>query len=344
VCTAAAILCGARCNAQDVDTLPPYQPQQKVSGTIHVWGHVFFKKVIHDWEEGFRKFQPGIRFDDNLVSSAATTGALFTKTAEIGVVGREIRPMEVAGYTRVMNHKPLGIEVMTGAYANADKSTALAIFVNKDNPLTKLSYVQLDAIFGSERRRRETQNIRTWGQLGLTGDWQDKPIHLYTGELDAFPAFWFSQIVMKGSLLWNNDLQHFDDAGLPDGKVYEAGQHIVDALGKDRYGIALSGAGYKNPQVKLVAIAAEDGDNFLAPTVENVTDRTYPLSRSAWIYINRSPEQPLDPKTKEFMRYILSRQGQEAVAREGEYLPLTKAKDVEQLQKLDLSALSIGSN
>src|ERR1700731_2563253 len=89
LCTVLCILHGSRCIAQNVDALPPYQPQQQVSGTIHVWGHVFFKKVMHDWEEGFRKFQPGIQFEDNLVSSAAATGALFTRTAEIGVVGRE---------------------------------------------------------------------------------------------------------------------------------------------------------------------------------------------------------------------------------------------------------------
>jgi phosphate transport system substrate-binding protein len=321
--------------AQGPDTLPSYEPQTHVVGTIHVWGHVFFKKVMNDWEEGFRKLQPDVQFENNLVSSAAATGALFTKTAEIGVVGREIRPLEVAGYERVMKHKPLGIEVMTGAYSNPDKSIALAIFVNKDNPLTKLTFQQLDAIFGCEHLRRARQNFRVWGQLGLSGDWSTKQIQVYTGELDASPGFLFSQVVMKGSLLWNSDLRHFDDLNKPGGETYEAGQRIVDALGKDRYGIALSGAGYRNPMAKLIAISERESGPFVVPTIENVTDRSYPLSRSAWIYVNHTPNRPLDPGTKEFLRYILSREGQQAVAKEGDYLPLTNTKDREQLQKLE---------
>lgn len=326
-----AVLLALSSRAQSTSGLPAYQPLQLVSGTIHVWGHVFFKKVMKDWEEGFRGFHPDVRFEDNLVSSAAATGALFTRTAEIGVVGREIRPLEVAGYERVMKRKPLGIEVMTGAYANADKSIALAIFVNKDNPVTKLSFAQMDAIFGCEHLRGAKGNIRSWGQVGIAGEWSAQPIHVYTGELDASPGFLFSQIVMKGSLLWNGDLRHFDDLNLPGGKVYEAGQRIVDAVANDRDGIALSGAGYRNSQAKLVAISVQEDGPYLAPTVENVADRSYALSRSAWIYVN----QPLDAKTSEFLRYILSREGQQAVVREGEYLPLSAFKAREQLQKLD---------
>ncbi len=321
--------------AYEPETLPHYQPREQVSGTIHVWGHVFFKKVMKDWEDGFRKFQPDVQFEDNLVSSAAATGALFTKTAEIGVVGREIRPIELAGYVRVIKHQPLGIEAMTGAFSNADKSIALAIFVHRDNPITRLSFAQLDAIFGSEHLNGKKRNIREWGQLGLTGYGSSEQIHVYTGVLDAAPGFLFSQLVMKGSLLWNGDLKHFDDLNLPNGTVYQAGQRIVDALANDRNGIALSGAGYKNPMTRFVAISAHEGGHYLAPTIENVTDRSYVLSRSAWIYINRAPDAPVDVKTNEFLHYILSREGQEAVGREGEYLPLTPAKVREQLRKLD---------
>jgi phosphate transport system substrate-binding protein len=319
--------------AQQTGSLPPYVPGEQLSGVIRVWGHVFFKKVMEDWEAGFRKFHPGVQFENNLVSSAAATGALFTRTAEIGVVGREIRPLEVAGYQRVMKSKPLGLEVMTGAYANADKSIALAIFVNAANPLAKLTYQKLDAIFGSEHLRGKA-NIRTWGELGLTGEWAGQPIHVYIGELDAAPAFLFSQTVMKGSLLWNPDLTHFDDVE-KEGKTYEAGQRIVDALADARYGIALSGAGYRIAAVKPVSISVEDEGPFVSPYIEHVKDRSYPLSRSAWIYVNRTLGRPVEPKTREFLLYILSREGQEAVVREGEYLPLTPAKVSEQRHKIE---------
>ncbi|MEO6874544.1 MAG: substrate-binding domain-containing protein [Opitutaceae bacterium] len=317
-----------------LEDLPAYQPETQVTGTITSWGHVFMKDVMKKWERGFQKFQPGVRFSDNLVSSAAATGALFTGTADLGLVGREIRPMEVAGYNRVMKHKPYGIEVMTGSYADADKSLALAIFVQRDNPLAQLTYAQLDAVFGGELRQGAPARIRTWGQLGLTGAWANRPIHVYIGVPDAAPGFVFSQVVMKGSLLWNDEAKVFDDADLPGGKTLTSQQQIVDAVGADRDGIGLAGAGTRNPQAKLIAIAPRAGGPFLAPTPESVADRTYPLVRSVWIYVNHAPGQPIAPKVKEFLRYILSREGQADVAADGVYLPLTAAMVRAQLQRL----------
>lgn len=318
----------------DLAAMPSYQPKPIPGGVIRSWGHVFLKKVMLSWESGFQKYHPEVTFSDNLVSSAAATGALFTDTADLGILGREIRPMEVAGYTRVMKHKPFPLEVMTGAYTNADKSVALGIFVHKDNPLSQLTFAQLDAIFGAEHLRGAKANIRTWGQLGLTGVWADRPIHVYTGELDAAPGFYFSQTVMKGSLLWNEGLHHYDDVNRPDGTVYLAQQQIVDALAADPDGIALSGAGVRNPGAKLLAISASENGPFVGPTLATVEDRTYPIARSVWVYTNQAPDHPLDPRVLEFLRYVLSREGQELVRQEGEYLPLTPGIAAEQLKRL----------
>jgi phosphate transport system substrate-binding protein len=314
--------------------LDPYQPQPIPDGVIRSWGHVFLKKVMLSWETGFQKYHPNVTFSDNLVSSAAATGALFTDTADLGIVGREIRPLEVAGYTRVKKHKPFPFEVMTGSFANADKSVALGIFVAKDNPIQHLTYAQLDAIFGSEHLGGASANIRTWGQLGLTGNWTARPIHIYIGELDAAPAFFFSQQVMHGSILWNDGLQHFDDLTRPDGTTYEAQQRILDALAKDPNGIALSGAGTRNPNTRVVPISITDTDHFILPTPATVESRAYPLSRSVWIYTNQADNQPLSPRAREFLRYIFSREGQQAVHDEGEYLPLTPAMARAQLARL----------
>ncbi len=315
--------------------IPAYVPQSIEPGVIRSWGHVFLKKIMLSWEQTFATYHPGITFSDNLVSSAAATGALFTNTADLGILGREIRPMEVAGYTRVMKHKPFPYEVMTGSWANADKSVALGIFVAKDNPLTHLTFTQLDAIFGAEHLRGASANIRTWGQLGLTGAWASRPIHVYGGELDAAPAFFFSQMVMKGSLLWNEGLRHFDDLDRPDKTTYVAQERIVDALAKDPDGIALSGTGFVSPGTKLIAVATTDAGPFIMPTPATNEDRTYPLSRSVWIYTNQAPGHPLDPRTREFLRFIFSHEGQELVRQEGEYVPLTPALDAAQLKKLD---------
>jgi phosphate transport system substrate-binding protein len=315
--------------------IPAYEPRDVPPGVIRSWGHVFLKKIMAKWEQGFQKYHRDITFSDNLVSSAAATGALFTNTADLGIVGREIRPMEVAGYNRVMKQKPFPFEVMTGSYANADKSVALGVFVQKANPLTRITFKQLDAIFGSEHLRGEKMNIRTWGQLGLTGPWANRTINVYMGELDAAPAFYFSQQVMRGSMLWNEHLQHFDDINRPDGTVYEAQQHIVDALAQDRAGIAVSGAGCRNPRVKLIPIAVNDDGPYINATPETVEARTYPLARSVWIYANEGPGHPLDPRVREFLRFILSREGQELVRQENEYLPLTPELAAVQLKKLE---------
>jgi phosphate transport system substrate-binding protein len=327
-----------RLHAQQVSRvsgIPAYEPQRVDGGVIRSWGHVFLKKVMASWELSFQKYHPDITFSDNLVSSAAATGALFTNTADLGIVGREIRPLEVAGYSRVMKQKPLPLEVMTGSYSNADKSVALGIFVQKDNPLTHITFAQLDAIFGSEHLRGEKANIRTWGQLGLRGSWADRTINVYVGELDAAPAFYFSQLVMRGSMLWNEHLRHFDDLNRPDGAVYEAQQRIVDALAADSAGIALAGAGTRNAGVKLIPVAVGDDGPYIAATSETVEARTYPLARSVWIYTNQGPGHPLDPRVREFLRFILSREGQELVRQEGEYLPLTPKVAAAQLKKLE---------
>ena len=314
--------------------IPTYQPQSIPGGVIRSWGHVFLQKIMASWESSFQKYHPGITFSDNLVSSAAATGALFTNTADLGILGREIRPMEVAGYNRVMRQKPFPLEVMTGSYANADKSVALGIFVEKDNPLTRITFAQLDAIFGAEHLRGEKSNIRTWGQLGLTGSWANRTINVYMGELDAAPAFYFSQQVMHGSMLWNERLQHFDDINRPDGTAYVAQQHIVDVLAQDPAGIAVSGAGCRNPGVKLIPVAISDDGPFIDATPETVQARTYPFARSVWIYTNQGPGHPLDPRTREFLRFIFSREGQELVRQEGEYLPLTPGLAAAQLKRL----------
>ena len=322
--------------------LPAYVPGIAVTGTITSWGHVFMKPAMARWEAGFRRFHPDVRFSDELVSSAAATGALFTHTADLGLVGREIRPMEVAGYARVMKAKPYGIQVMTGAVGNPDKSLALGVFVHRDNPVTRLSFSQLDAAFGAEHRGGAAANARTWGDLGATGDWAARPIHVYQGLLDASPAFYFSTAVMKGSLLWNESTRTFDDVDLPGGHTLTAAEQIVAALAHDPAGIALAGVGTTVPGVtgpggvaRLVAVAAKDGGPWVEPTEENVRNRTYPFTRSVWIYINRAPGAPVDPRVREFLRYILSREGQADVAAEGEYLPLTPALARGQLSRLD---------
>ena len=321
--------------AHEVASLPPYQPSRQVSGTVTSWGHGFLKEMMRDWEQGFHRFQPNVRFQDDLASSAAAMAGLYTGRANLGVLAREIVPMEVAAYQKMTGQKVFPVTVLTGSYADPDKLMALGIFVNRDNPLARLDFRQLDAIFGAQHLGGAPANIRTWGRLGLGGAWKDRPIHPYSGPAgDAAPAFFFSQTVMHGSTLWNGRLQQLDEITRTDGKQIDGYQRAVDAVATDPDGVAVSVAGYHNPQAKLVAIAITPTGPYVAPTRASVADRSYPLSRSVTFYINDGPKVTPDPVVVEFLRYVLSRDGQEQALREGDFLPLTPQIARAQLARL----------
>ena len=321
--------------AQYVQSLPPYHPDRQVSGTVTSWGHGFLKDMMRDWERDFHRFQPHVRFHDDLASSAAAMAGLYAGRANLGVLAREIVPMEVAAYRKMTGQRIFPVTVLTGSYADPDKLMALGIFVNRDNPLARLDFRQLDAIFGAQHLAGAPANIRTWGQLGLRGVWKGRPIHPYAGPAgDEAPPYYFSQTVMRGSMLWNGRLQQLDDTTLPDGRHVDGYQRAVDAVAEDSDGIAISVAGYHNAHAKLIAIAAAVGGPYVAPTTASVADRSYPLARSVTFYINDGPKIPPDPAVLEFLRYVLSRDGQEQALREGDFLPLTPSIARAQLAKL----------
>ena len=321
--------------AQYVQSLPPYHPDRQVSGTVTSWGHGFLRDMMHDWESDFHRFQPNITFHDDLASSAAAMAGLYTGRANLGVLAREIVPMEVAAYQKMTGQKVFPVTVLTGSYADPDKLMALGVFVNRDNPLARLDFQQLDAVFGAQHLAGAPANIRRWGQLGLKGAWTRRPIHTYAGPAgDEAPPYFFSQTVMRGSTLWNGRLQQLDETTLPDGRHIDGYQRAVDAVAEDRDGIAISVVGYRNAHAKLLAIAAAAGGPYVPPTKASVADRSYPLSRSVTFYINDGPKIPPDPAVVEFLRYVLSRDGQEQALREGDFLPLTPGIAHAQLAKL----------
>jgi phosphate transport system substrate-binding protein len=332
--------------AADLDSLPPYRPARQVSGSIRCWGHGFLRPMMALWESGFRQYQPGVRFQNRLVTSASAIAGLYTQRADLGVLAREITPPEVAAYEKMAGQKETPVTVLTGSYGNQDKIMALAVFVNRDNPISRLTFTQLDAIWGAERRRGAKANVRTWDQLGLSGEWAAAPIRLYSGLAYEAPGYFFSQRVMKGSVLWNDALEQFenvedeppsagDEARAPSiARHVDAYQKVVDAVGMDRRGMGLAGAGYRNPNVKPLALAADDGGPYIEASRENVANLSYPLARAVDFYINSGPKIPADPVVLEFLRYILSRDGQRQVLREGDFLPLTAEAASEQLRRL----------
>lgn len=340
------LLTGNLAHAGDPDSPPAYQPSRPVSGTIRSWGHGFLRPMMKLWEEGFQKYHPGVRFEDKLVTSAAAIAGLYTQRADLGVLAREITPPEVAAYEKMARQKLTPVTVLTGSYGNQDKIMALGIFVNAANPVAQLTFAQLDAIWGAERKRGARENVRTWGQLGLTGEWSGRAIHPYSGLAFEAPAHFFSQTVMQGSVLWNEALQQCknEEDEIPsrgDEKItpviarhIDAYQQVVDAVGSDRQGIGLAGAGYRNPRAKLVALAVAEGGPFVEATRENVANLRYPLARPVRFYINRGDSIPANPDVLEFLRFILSREGQALVDREGDFLPLPAAVARAELENL----------
>jgi phosphate transport system substrate-binding protein len=326
--------------------LPDYRPGEKISGVIRSWGNPHMAALMKNWESGFRQFHPDVYFADNLKSTATGIFGLSEWTADVALMGRQIYTYEFYGVYRRSLLLPVEIAVATGSFDVPGKSFALAVFVHRDNPLGSLTLAQLDVIFGAQRDggwdglnwRKESargpeKNLRAWGQLGLTGAWAEKPIHLY-GPPGIYPGgqSFFQRRVLGGGDTWAEGLMEFEDR-----------KKMMEALSHDPLGIAYTGLCYRTPQTKPLALAEKSGAPFVAPTKASVADHSYPLSRTVYIYF--APDTPggdpadpkTDPKVREFLRYVLSRQGQADVAREGDYLPLTAALSTEQRSKLNPS-------
>ena len=335
--------------AWDLSELPPYVPEQKVSGLLRLRGNDVLKRgqLLKFFTEDFRRFQPGITLDIQLTTSAVALPSLVTGVADIGI-GRHLNFMELLGFQRTFGYDPLQIDALNGAFDVLGWNPAWVIVLNKSNPIAQLTVKQLDGIFGAERNggwvgttwhpefaRGAEDNIRTWGQLGLTGEWADKPIHVYSMPLQYDPANTFCRLVIKGSDKWNESLRQYPQYVRPDGKLAVGAEELVKDIAADPYAIGWSDIGYVTPQTKAIAIAATDGGPYIAPTIETVQDRSYYFHSTNYFYINREPGKPVDPKVREFIRYVLSREGQEAVVRDGKILPLPAATVREQLKKLN---------
>ena len=319
--------------------LPHYRPERTVAGTIRVWGHGSFQRdfmgrLMSYWEEGFRKYQPAVHIENRMYGTASAIGALYTGAGDLAILGEEIHPAAEAAFERVLGYPPTEFDIATGSLDVRNFDYAQVFFVHKDNPLSKITLEQLDGIFGSEHRRGP-RNIRTWGELGLNGEWKRKPIHAYGWRIEDDFAFYLQGALLMGSHKWNCDLREFGRMNRPDGSVYDAGQQILDALAEDRYGIGVSNVRYMSPRVKALPVGMREGGPYYSATKQNLIDRKYPFTRIIPAFVNRSPRQPLDPKVKEFLRYLLSYEGQEDIVRDGNYLPLSRQATEEQRRKLE---------
>jgi len=350
---ALAFATGAHAEEWDLASLPHYQPRQQVSGTIRMGGASMAGLVVV-WEEAFKKFQPGVRFANELPSSDVAMAHMIVGSADIAPCGREPALEEILGFSERYLYNVTPIIVGTGAWKTPGGSSwSPVVFVSKDNPITRLTMKQVDGIFGAERTggyeegsvafmtrdaRGPGGNIRTWGQLGLTGEWEDKPIQTY-GYAQTGMRHFFELRVFQGGDKWNPSYREYAETGtkmVPEGSGIGSHDMLV-ALSHDKYGIGWSGLGHAEsvPGLRPIALAKEEGGPYFETTRLNFQTHDYPLSRNVFMYLNRPPGQALDPKLKEFLLFILSEEGQYTLTHTGIHLPLTGQTLVAQRRRLD---------
>lgn len=318
--------------------LPGYEPEQGVSGTISLWGHGSFKHqfmpaLVGAWYEQFTRHHPGAELDYRMYGTASAIGALYTGAGNLAILGEEISPAAARAFRRARGYPPTGVEIATGSLETNFFDYAHMIFVHRDNPVRGLSLPQLDAVFGAEHRR-SPRLIRYWDGLGLDGEWARRRIQPYGWRTDVDFALFFSERVLGHSHRWNPDIQEYVHQPRADGSQYDHGQQILDALTRDRFGIAISNVRYQRPEVRVVPLSWTDDSAYVHPTVGALISQDYPLTRLIPAYVDRPPGEPLDPLLREFLRFVLSREGQCDLVRHSGYLPLGPAIRARELTKL----------
>jgi len=306
-------LIGTVAFAQQITVEPgvaPYKRTSGVSGNINSIGSDTMNNLMALWGEAFQKMYPNARIQIEGKGSSTAPPALISGTAQFGPMSRQMRATEIDQFESKFGYKPTEIRTAFDA---------LAIYVNKDNPLEKITMAQADAVF-SKTRRRGGKNVATWGDLGLTGDWAARPMSLY-GRNSASGTYGY----FKEHMLKNGDYR--DQV-----KEQPGSASVVQGVTEDRFGIGYSGIGYRTSGVKVLALAETDA--FSSGSYEDVKSGKYPLSRYLFVYINKAPGKPLDPLVKEYLKLILSREGQEVVLKDG-YLPLPASIVKEELAKLE---------
>jgi phosphate transport system substrate-binding protein len=287
--------------------LATYKAVSGVSGNLSSVGSDTLNNLMTLWAESFSKHYPNAKVQIEGKGSSTAPPALISGTAQLGPMSRAMKGTEIDQFEKKYGYKPTVIRTSVDA---------LAVFVNKDNPVKCLTMAQVDAVFSKSRRAGGKEDVTTWGQLGLTGEWASKPISLY-GRNSASGTYGF----FKEHALKNGDLK--DQV-----KEQPGSASVVQGVTVDRFGIGYSGIGYATAGVRAVPLAEKQGARCVEAEADNAYSGTYPLARFLYVYINKAPGKPLDPLTREFVKLVVSKDGQEAVLKDGYFpIPATIAKE-----------------
>lgn len=282
-------------------SLPEYTPTSGVSGSMNSIGSDTLNNLMTLWAEGYRAFYPNVSIEIQGAGSGTAPPALIQGTAQFGPMSRAMRATEIEEFEARYGYAPTPIR---GAI------DALGVFVHKDNPIECLSLQQVDAIFSSTRNGGGNEAITTWGQLGMTGDWANRTIALYGRNSASGTYGYFKEVA-----LFNGDFS-------PEVREQPGSSTVIQGVASDISGIGYSGIGYGTADVRAVPLSM-DGDCFPAEG-EYAASGDYPLARFLYIYVNKNPNEDLEPLRGEFIRYVYSQQGQADVVRAG-FFPLVKA-------------------
>ncbi len=282
-----------------------YQKTSGVSGNLNSIGSDTLNNLMTYWAESFRKKYPNVRIQVEGKGSSTAPPALIAGTSQLGPMSRAMKNVEEDKFEKKYGFKPTRIGVALDS---------LAVYVNKDNPVDSMSLPQVDAVF-SKTRKGGMSDISTWGQLGLDGQWQQMPISIY-GRNSASGTYGY----FKKKALFKGD---YKDTV----KEQPGSASVVMGVTEDMASIGYSGIGYRTSGVKALSLSKKDGEQAYDPSYDNVLSGKYPLSRTLYIYVVKEPNKPLPALTMEFLKFVLSKEGQEIVVKDG-YLPLP-AKVVE---------------
>jgi phosphate transport system substrate-binding protein len=292
--------------------IPGYSKTSGVSGNVSSIGSDTLNNLMTLWAEGFRRQYPNIRVQIEGKGSSTAPPAMIQGTAQLGPMSRIMKANEIDDFEKKYGYKPTPIRVAVDA---------LAVYVNKDNPLQQLTVQEVDAIF-SKGRACGGKGIANWGQAGLKdGNWAGKPLSLY-GRNSASGTYGF----FKENALCKGD---YKDTV----KEQPGSASVVQGVTEDKFAIGYSGIGYRTSGVKPLKLAAKKGGQYFSTDPADVYSGNYPLARYLYVYVNKAPNKPLDPLVREFLKFALSKEGQEIVVKDG-YLPIPAKVFQEELAKI----------
>ncbi len=322
VAGATLLFAAASAGAEGVQVDPnlqEYRPVQGVSGSIKSVGSDTMNNMMALWAEGFLRMYPNVQVEIEGKGSSTAPPALISGASNFGPMSRQMKSKEVDEFERAFGYKPTQLPTSIDM---------LAVYVNKDNPIGALSLPQIDAIFSKSRKLGAPEDIRTWGGAGGQRSWRNNPISIYGRNAASGTYGYFKKHAMgKGDY--------------KDGVKEQPGSSsVVQGVASDKNGIGYSGIGYKTADVKAIALSEEDGAEMIEPTPANGYSGDYPLARYLWLSVNYRPGSDLDPLRREFVKYIFSRQGQEAVIKDG-YLPVTADIANDALEQLGIETTQL---